>query len=440
MLLSEPRSTTDNCALNFDRSDPAMSITKLGDDLMKVLKLDASGTNWVIYKDRFLWAVDARGLLGHVDGTGGEPRKPPVKQVKTTGDDGKVSEEDDPTDEKLTAWEDKLKVWRQGEAVVKQQIAATIPDSLFMKIRGKGSAREIWEAIAADFQNKSRLVSVDLRRRLQQLRCPEKGDVRAHFTSLRTMREDLAAMGHAPADDDFYAIIISSLPASYDPYISALNATSSVMGKYMSSDDLLLSVTEEYDRRVLGRGGKKEENAAFTASESGGSRGAGKQFSGSKCFNCNRRGHKKADCWAKGGGKEGQGLKRQPKESSSDGKAKETPKTAAGTSAAMALGVNVAWMAIHESESEADESDLDERGADFDDAEDDELLLYMSDNESEAETESAAPSDVAYTSTYTREDLETPTNNDLYDSGASRHMSGHRHRFLTFEAIALIRW
>src|ERR1700726_3725738 len=28
-----------------------------------------------------------------------------------------------------------------------------------------------------------------------------------------------------------------------------------------------------------------------------------------KCFNCNKCRHKKADCWAKGGRKEGQGLK-----------------------------------------------------------------------------------------------------------------------------------
>src|ERR1700737_1940712 len=29
--------------------------------------------------------------------------------------------------------------------------------------------------------------------------------------------------------------------------------------------------------------------------------------SGVTCFNCNKKGHKKADCWAAGGGKEGQG-------------------------------------------------------------------------------------------------------------------------------------
>ena len=62
----------------------------------------------------------------------------------------------------LTEWQANMKIWKMGEAVVKQQIAATIPDSLFMKIQGKGNALEIWKALTVDFQNKSRMVSVDL--------------------------------------------------------------------------------------------------------------------------------------------------------------------------------------------------------------------------------------------------------------------------------------
>ena len=48
-------------------------LAKLGDDLMKVPKLEAGGVNWVVYKDRFLWSVDACGLLEHVDGSEREP-------------------------------------------------------------------------------------------------------------------------------------------------------------------------------------------------------------------------------------------------------------------------------------------------------------------------------------------------------------------------------
>src|SRR6266498_3212002 len=118
----------------------AMSMTKLGDNLMRVPKLDASGSNWVVYKDQFLWAVDARGLLHHINGSSWEPRKPSIMTKTVTGANGKEREEDDlDADDKkqLSECRNELKTWKLGEAVVKQQIAVTIPDSLFMKIQGK---------------------------------------------------------------------------------------------------------------------------------------------------------------------------------------------------------------------------------------------------------------------------------------------------------------
>jgi hypothetical protein len=304
-----------------------------------------------------------------VDGSNWEPTKPSVTRKKVVTEGGSKEGEsagessgssfvmvEDPTAEekrKLEEWKEELRAWKQGEAIVKQQIAATIPDSLFMKIRDKGTAYEIWQALTKDFQNKSRMVSVDLRRRLQQQRCGEKGDVRAHFGTLRTMREDLAAMGHAPSDDDFYAIVIGSLPPSYDPFISALNATSSVLGTFLTPDDLMQTITDEYDRRTLGKTIKKEENVAFQASDEGGSGEKGKgRKSDLKCFNCGKRGHKKVDCWAEGGGKAGQGPKRKGQSrgdekgqsGGSGGKGKE--KRGGKEAAASAKEPEVAWMAF----------------------------------------------------------------------------------------------
>ena len=105
------------------------STTKLGDDFLRVPKLDIAGVNWVVYKDRFLWSVDARGLLDHLEGTKGEPTDPLDETVRAAGK---------PLDKAQTLaeveWKKAIKEWKQGEAVVKQQIAGTIPDSLFMKI------------------------------------------------------------------------------------------------------------------------------------------------------------------------------------------------------------------------------------------------------------------------------------------------------------------
>ncbi len=74
-------------------------------------------------------------------------------------------------------------------------------------------------------------------------------------------------MGHPPTDDDFYAILLGSLPSGYEPFISALNTMSSVLGMYLSSDDLMQTLSDEYDCRNISKTSKREENSAFHAGE-----------------------------------------------------------------------------------------------------------------------------------------------------------------------------
>jgi hypothetical protein len=137
---------------------------KLGNDLMKGPKLEAGGVNWVVYKDRFVWSIDTHGLLEHVDGSEREPVCPVklwmVLKKDADGNDTCKTVLATYTQEEerdIKEWKMVLKEWKQGEAVVKRQIAIMIPDSLFMKIQNKGTALEIWEALQGDFQNKSPL-------------------------------------------------------------------------------------------------------------------------------------------------------------------------------------------------------------------------------------------------------------------------------------------
>ena len=515
-----------------------MSTIKLGEDLMKIPQLDVAGTNWVIYKDRFLWAIDARGYLDHIDGSTAEPADP----ISGRDDENKEFTAAETTAE--LEWKKELKIWKQGEAIVKQQIAATIPDSLFMKIRGKGNALEIWSSLTKEFEKKSRSVAVDLRKRLQDEYCSEKADVRAHFDKLRTMREELAAMGATPPDDDFYSIIMSSMPPSYNAYISAVNGTASVLGTTLSPDDLMQTLTEEADRRTTNTkktNQRKEENVAFygndsTTSRSGSSnwkRGrGGKSGRNIECYNCKKRGHISADCWAKGGGKEGEGPRGKGKEKSekSDSKALVASANATPSAKGKAKEVDGTWMAMADlsdeenepeetsdtfhledfdldesdssnapdedngyftassqtsiedsdsdyasmpglqvmSDSDSDDDDnesmgdLDDRSefGDDEDTDDEEgipmtaeewnayLGIKIERNEEDNVPEETMdpfefldPTDKAYTTSFTSGMLSKDgigsqlVDVDLYDSGASRHMSGHRHRFTNFTEI-----
>ena len=103
--------------------------------------------------------------MDHINGTATEPAKPTFKPLA----EGEVTTEQTAVQKKLKdEWKKEIKEWRQGEAIAKQQIASSIPDSLFMKIRAKGTAYDIWTELGKHFEKRSRMVSVDLRRRLQE--------------------------------------------------------------------------------------------------------------------------------------------------------------------------------------------------------------------------------------------------------------------------------
>jgi hypothetical protein len=136
----------------------------------RIPKLETDGSNWVIFKDRFLYAAAAASLITHVDGTGVIP---PL--VTVVGPDTPTAEQK----EEVSEYQSALSKWKSDEAIVRQAIATVIPDSLFLEVRKKETAYLMWEAVKSQREKKSRMVTVDMRRRLQAEKCAEHGDVRA---------------------------------------------------------------------------------------------------------------------------------------------------------------------------------------------------------------------------------------------------------------------
>ena len=135
-------------------------------------------------------------------------------------------------------------------------------------------------------------------------------------------------------------------------------------------------INDEFDRRVLKK--PKEGQDEALGADASKKKGAKKDI---ECFNCKKRGHMKADCWAKGGGKEGQGPKKK--------KAQDSAATA-DQQQEPDIG---AWALIEEILEEEEETG-------------------QSSFASNARTEG-----------------------ELYDSGASCHMSPFRHQFISYRSI-----
>ncbi|KIM64381.1 hypothetical protein SCLCIDRAFT_35996, partial [Scleroderma citrinum Foug A] len=106
----------------------------------KVPMLKADGSNWINYKSRIELAVEAKGLPGYLTGT----------KQKLIDKYGKAEPE-----------------WTKENAQVKQIIAASLPDTLYLKIHTLKSAHSQWESLATEFEQRSGVVAIELCRKLQ---------------------------------------------------------------------------------------------------------------------------------------------------------------------------------------------------------------------------------------------------------------------------------
>ncbi|KAJ7284746.1 hypothetical protein C8J57DRAFT_956600, partial [Mycena rebaudengoi] len=122
-----------------------------GNFFLHIPKCEADGTNWSVYKSRFSYAADTAGMGDHLLKTHVTPTTPttasPPMAAKAIA---------------LEAHDKELKVFKSGQAIVKQAIASTIPDPLFLHVKGATSAVDLWEKVSDEFGKKSKMVTVDL--------------------------------------------------------------------------------------------------------------------------------------------------------------------------------------------------------------------------------------------------------------------------------------
>jgi hypothetical protein len=341
-------------------------------------KLEEDGRNWVNYKDHITMALESSGHDAHLSSNSAHKDYGGVGTINGT----------EPADR-----------WRRGESYVKQVIAATIPQAVFNQIKGGTRTKDVWEALKKMYEERSRTTRVELVRRFRNKKCGEKESVRTHFQELSALREQLVALGKTIDDEDYTDTLLASLPSSYDHEIASINASSKMGSKQLTPGMVIELFTDEYERRTRNQTNKSNtQEEAFSADTN--------KKRDLECFNCKKRGHVRADCWAPGGGKEGQRPARR-------GKAKATDTAASATDT-----VDIeAWAAIID----WSDDDWPEEAQPKD--EDTAWLEEVEEDQPEVV--------VAAGDTRTIEGVES----ELYDSGASRHMSPYRHKFVTYRDI-----
>ena len=173
----------------------------------------------------------------------------------------------------------------------------------------------------ADATTKSTLYILDAEDQLSTMKINNDEDpkthlveLNAHFQLMIQCWDNLIQMGSTLSKTRFNTIIMLSLPESYRPSLQTITAAERVnkltggQSSGIKSDDLVAFLIEEAQHRVINKQCSKNAEIALTAysKTKGKNKPPNKERSDEECRNCKWKGHGALDCYAKGGGKEGQ--------------------------------------------------------------------------------------------------------------------------------------
>ena len=181
--------------------------------------------------------------------------------------------------------------WIKKDKKTRKEIFLCISDEHQVYIDDAMTGYEIWTRLQDIFESRGAVGVVNLRREFFRTFAEDGASMEEHVRKLRGLRQELSARGQSITDSDFANTLLTSLPDSWSTFITAVNAG----GIAISSNTLISRILDEDWAR---QAGAARQTALKASERPGATKGT--------CHNCDKKGHYVADCWAKGGGKEGQ--------------------------------------------------------------------------------------------------------------------------------------
>ena len=191
--------------------------------------------------------------------------------------------------------------WQKEEGMVKQIIGTAIPNIAFNCIKGHSAVKDVWAAIKKMYKERTRILMADMMQHFCNKHCGDSENMCTHFEELSQLQDQLAEMGKDIDNKNYVDVLMSLLPPSYDTAHSSVNVSAHLMQSKITSDTFQAYILNKYELHKLRSNKKDSKDEAFTADAS-----KKKTKKDIECHNCHKHGHVNAGCWEKGGRREGQ--------------------------------------------------------------------------------------------------------------------------------------
>ncbi|KAF1332328.1 Integrase catalytic core protein, partial [Globisporangium splendens] len=169
-------------------------------------------------------------------------------------------------------------------------ICLAMEDSQLPLVRSASGAHDAWSRLEDHFEKKSLANKLFLRRRFFTAMMEEGDDVLAHINKVKTLAEQLDAVGAPVSEDDLVITLLGSLSESYQFLITALESRSDTLTWELVTSRLL---HEDMKRKEQGGDGVAAGQAFMTGDKKRSTR-PGKKTGA--CNYCGKMGHWIAEC------------------------------------------------------------------------------------------------------------------------------------------------
>jgi hypothetical protein len=271
--------------------DSSLYLSKKAYDI-PLLKDDRS--NYTAWKFCQTTVLRLRGLYGVANGTEHMPGALTDTEMR---DEVKVQER-----------AREIEKWSRRDQEAHAQITLAMEDGTLADMVETTTAHEAWMCVIERWEGKGMQSLSFLYQQLTTTKIEEDEDLTTGFNNLQAIAAKMKTLGEPVSDLMLAQIIMCALPPSY-AVVSTVIQTSNQHGS-ITSDTVVKAALAEEERRKKGIGlttmfthASKAKAPKAKADPKG-----KKKDRGPPCQNCMKPGHTKDDCWAKGGGAEGNGL------------------------------------------------------------------------------------------------------------------------------------
>jgi len=171
-------------------------------------------------------------------------------------------------------------------------IVLSIDTKLLYLIGDPVHPTEVWNKLENTFQKKTWANKLKLKRQLYNLKLKEGDKVQDHLKAFSELFGELAVIGNALEDEDKVITLLASLPASFSPLVTTLEALEQVPSWEVATEKLL-----QYETKL-----RTETLGSIASGDSSSVLVSNSKFFKKKikCFHCGKLGHKKDQCFKLG--------------------------------------------------------------------------------------------------------------------------------------------